>query len=163
MARITNENISLEVTVNYNYVDTHQTDEYYYNLSLYCFNKPILFIPVYGEKDKVTEFIDFELNDEKLSDVFIVALKTQSKHSIGMTYEGCFDLWVEPEDDKSDEWKITVEIQPLFYGSRLSPRLGTVFSFYTSKRELVSFTNKLIQEEIDVVEQYEKKYEKIER
>lgn len=163
MAKLTNESISLEIMVNYNYVDTHRTDEYYYNLSLYCFNKPILFIPVSGSKDKITEFIDFELNDEKLSEPFIAALKTQSKHSIGMTYEGCFDLWVEPEDDKLDEWKITVEIQPLFYGSRLSPQLETVFSFYTSKEALVSFTNRLVQEEINAVEQYEKKYGKIER
>lgn len=161
MAKLTNENISLEITVNYHYVDTHRTDEYYYNLSLYCFNKPILFIPVSGSKDKITEFIDFELNDEKLSESFISALKTQSKHSIGMTYEGCFDLWVEPEDDKLDEWKITVEIQSLFYGS--SRRLETVFSFYSSRESLVKFTNDLIQEEIDVIEQYEKRYGKIER
>lgn len=161
MAKLTNENISLEITVNYNYVDTHRTDEYYYNLSLYCFNKPILFIPVSGSKDNITEFIDFELNDEKLSEPFIAALKTQSKHFIGMAYEGGFDLWVEPEEDKLDEWKITVEIQPLFYGS--SCRLETVFSFYASRESLVKFTNDLIQEEIDVVEQYEKKYGKIER
>ena len=78
-----------------------------------------------------------------------------------MTYEGCFDLWVEPEDDKLDEWKITVEIQSLFYGS--SRRLETVFSFYSSRESLVKFTNDLIQEEIDVIEQYEKRYGKIER
>ncbi|QBQ64434.1 hypothetical protein EXH44_09480 [Actinobacillus indolicus] len=166
MAKLINENIYLDISIGYNYIDIHQTDEYYYYLSIFCNEQPIFYIPEFRSKKKNTYIIDFELNDERLSKTFIQALTNECEKNIGVTYEGCFDLSVMPNirsAKKSDEWVIKVSLDSLFYGSLSPARLETNFNFYTSYQSLLKFSKDLEKEENEAVAHYEIKYGSIKR
>lgn len=167
MVTLRNNNISLTIDVGYNYDDITDTDEFYYYLSLLCNNQPILFIPehIFGNNfsDQNTDIIDFELNDEKLSNTLLSALNNRTKSEIGRTYESSLDLSIEPKEypnEKDDEWIIKVNLGSIFYGSSIPNRLEVYFDFYCSFDSLLNFTNELVQLENNRFTEYVEKYGK---
>ncbi|WP_294088698.1 hypothetical protein [uncultured Actinobacillus sp.] len=166
MAKLINENICLDISVGYNYVDICYTDEFYYYVSIYCNNKPIIYIPEFHSREENTHVIDFELNDSKLSEVFFNALENNCEEQIGLTYEGCFDLSIKPNEGTEDErekWIVDIQLDSLFFQSRLPKRLEASIKIYCSQEGLLEFAKDLKQEEQDEISAYEEKYRLIER
>lgn len=165
MVTLRNNHLSLTIDVGYNYSDITDTDEFYYYLSLLCNNQPMLLIPepiVRGTfSEKNTHIIDFELNDERLSNTLLSALNNRTKSEIGRTYESSLDLSVEPKEhpnEKDDEWVMKVNLGSIFYGSSIPNRLEVYFDFYCSFDALLNFTNELAQLENNRFTEYVEKY-----
>ena len=149
MANITQGNCTLNIKVQaYHYVEETQTDEWYYAASITYLNQPLFYTPIHPYHcDDLTEAIDFELHDSRLSDTLQTALTTQCGQSMDMTWEGGFDLDISPRTADQQNWSVKITIGSLFFGSVTPEHLSFSLDFFAPQAEWQRFSDELQQEE----------------
>lgn len=149
MANITQGNCTLNIKVQaYHYVEETQTDEWYYAASIAYLNQPLFYIPIHPHhRDDLTDAIDFELHDSRLSDTLQTALATQSGQSMDMTWEGDFDLDISPPTADQQNWSVKITVGSLFFGSVTPEHLSFSLDFFAPQAEWQRFADELQQEE----------------